>query len=296
MENRQNRMDWLKYMRFKTNVTDSDAVYKKLWTRIQENNFPVLRQRRHRYITVFYKIAAVMLLLLGISGLYFLTQKFSQENLIVVQTGYQSIKTIELPDGTIVKVGSNSILTYPEQFKKDLRRVEMNGQCFFDVTKDLRKPFIVHTSNMDVTVLGTQFEVFSFEKEKMAETTLLSGKVKVNTISSGQKENHSVTLHPNQKIVLNKTNGSIHVEEINADKYLSWQEAGILSFENESLSVIVPRLEQWFGCKIIYPETNPDNLRITLKVRKETIDEVVYLISLSTKYKYRQHANTYELY
>lgn len=297
MENRQDKMDWLKFMHFKPNETESDAVYKRLWMRIQENTSPNLPERKVRRISFIWKIAAAIALLVALSsGVYFLTQDFLQEELLVVESGAKSIRTVELPDGTIVKMGANSRFTYPKQFLKKVRRVEVDGLCFFDVKKEVDRPFVVHTSNMDVTVLGTQFEVFSYAPEQMAEVTLLSGKVEINTTSLPQKESQAVTLHPNQKIMLNKENGEIHIKEIDADKSLSWQQTGILSFENEPLSVIIPRIEQWFGCKIIYPETAPDNIRITLKVRTETIDEVLYMISLSTKYKYTKHTNTYELY
>lgn len=300
MGNELNKMDWLKYMRFRPAVTDSDAVYKRLWTRIEENISPDLPEIRikTRKLSWIYKIATVMLLLLGLSGIYFLAQDFSKEELIALQSGTQSIRTVELADGTIVTMGPNSKFTYPKQFKKNTRRVEVDGQCFFEVKKNAEKPFIVHTENMDVTVLGTQFEVFSYGQENTAEVILLSGKVEVNTSSHSQKEKHTVTLHPDQKVSLNKTNGSISVEDVDAGKYLSWQKSGMLSFENECLSVIIPRLEHWFGCKIIYPETGSDSPRITFKVRTETIGEVLHIISLSTRYRYKQQpeTNTYELY
>lgn len=300
MGNEINKMDWLKYMRFRPGTTDSDTVYKRLWTLIEENSpsdHPEIKVKT-RKLSWLYKIAAVLLLLLGLSGLYFLSQEFSHDEMIVLNSGSQNIRTVELSDGTIVKMGSNSIFTYPKQFKKNVRRVKVNGQCFFQVKKDTEKPFIIQTENMEVTVLGTQFEVFSYEQENMAEVTLLSGKVEVKTSSDSQKEKHTITLLPDQKARLNKTDGSINVEEVDASKYLSWQESGMLSFENERLSVIIPRLEHWFGCKIVYPDTESDSLRITIKVRTETIDEVLHIISLSTRYKYKQQeqTNTYELY
>lgn len=301
MKNELNKMDWLKYMRFRPGATDSDAVYKRLWTRIEENASPDRREIKtttRKMSWLLYKVAAVMLLLLGLGGLYYLSQDYSQEELLTLQSGSKSIQTVELSDGTIVKMGPNSKFTYPKQFKKNIRTVEVDGQCFFDVKKDTQKPFIVHTENMDVTVLGTQFEVFSYGQENKVEVILLNGKVEVETSSLSQKDKHTLTLYPNQKVSLNKTDGSIHVEEVDASKYLSWQESGMLSFENECLSVIIPRLEHWFGCKIIYPQTGLDSPRITLKVRTETIDEVLHIISLSTRYNYkqRQETNTYELY
>lgn len=296
MENELDKMAWLKYMRFKSEETDSEAVYRRLWTRIQENTSSDLPRAKSRKVFLIYRIAAVMLLLLGISGLYFLSQDFPHEELIVLESGSMSIRTIELSDGTIVKMGANSKFSYPKEFKKNVRRVEVDGQCFFQVKKDTERPFVVSMENIDVTVLGTQFEVFSYGPEEKTEVTLLSGKVQINAFSDWLAEKQTVVLRPDQKMVFNKKDGSIDVEEIDADKYLSWQKFGILSFENESLAVIIPRLEQWFGCKIVYPETGSDNLRVTVKIKTETLEEALNIISLTTKYKYVYTDGIYKFY
>lgn len=296
MENELDKMAWLKYMRFKSEETDSEAVYRRLWTRIQENASSDLPRAKSRKVFLIYRIAAVMLLLLGISGLYFLSQDFPHEELIVLESGSMSIRTIELSDGTIVKMGANSKFSYPKQFKKNVRRVEVDGQCFFQVKKDTERPFVVSMENIDVTVLGTQFEVFSYGPEEKTEVTLLSGEVQINAFSDWLIEKQTVVLHPDQKMVFNKKDGSIDVEEIDAGKYLSWQKSGILSFENESLAVIIPRLEQWFGCKIVYPETGSDNLRVTVKIKTETLEEALNIISLTTKYKYVYTDGIYKFY
>lgn len=298
MRNELRKMDWLKYMRFRPGETDSEAVYKRLRTRIEENtstNRPEIIIKTNKTWWL-YKIAAVILLFLGLSGLYFLAHDFSQEEMLTLQSGSKSFQTIELADGTIVKMGPNSMFTYPKEFKKNTRNVEVNGQCFFNIKKDPDKPFIVHTHNMEVTVLGTQFEVFSYDQENNVEVTLLSGKVKVKTSSVLSDRNQIVNLYPNQKMVLDKKDNSIRIDEIDAARYLSWQESGILSFENESLSVIIPRIEHWFGCKIIFPKVDSDNLRVTVKIKSETLEEALNIISLTTKYKYIQKANVYEFY
>nr|WP_129730978.1 FecR domain-containing protein [Parabacteroides goldsteinii] len=296
MENELDKMAWLKYMRFKSEETDSEAVYRRLWTRIQENTSSDLPRAKSRKAFLIYRIAAVMLLLLGISGLYFLSQDFPHEELIILESGSMSIRTIELSDGTIVKMGANSKFSYPKQFKKNVRRVEVDGQCFFQVKKDAERPFVVSMENIDVTVLGTQFEVFSYSPEEKTEVTLLSGKVQINVFSDWLAEKQTVVLHPDQKMVFNKKDGSIDVKEIDAGKYLSWQKFGILSFENESLAVIIPRLEQWFGCKIVYPEIGSDNLRVTVKIKTETLEEALNIISLTTKYKYVYTDGIYKFY
>lgn len=298
MRNEFKKMDWLKYMRFRPGETDSEAVYKRLWIRIEENTStdrPETKIKTNK-IWWLYKIAAIMLLLLGLSGLYFLVHDFSQEEMLTLQSGSKSIQMIKLADGTIVKMGPNSTFTYPKQFKKNTRNVEVIGQCFFNVKKDPENPFIVHTQNMEVTVLGTQFEVFSYDQENKEEVTLLSGKVEVKTSSNMADRKQTVNLYPNQKFILDKKDSSIRIDEIDAARYLAWQESGILNFENESLSVIIPRIEHWFGCKIVFPKVDSDNLRITIKIKSETLEEVLNIISLTTKYQYIQKANEYEFY
>lgn len=298
MRNELKKMDWLKYMRFSPGETDSEAVYKRLWTRIEENTSterPEIKIKTDK-MWWLYKIAAVMLLLLGLSGLYFLAHDFSQEEMLTLQSGSKTIQTIKLSDGTIVKMGPNSTFTYPKQFNKNTRNVEVNGQCFFNVMKDPENPFIVHTQNIKVTVLGTQFEVFSYDQENNVEVTLLSGKVEVKTSGILSDRKQTVNLHPNQKFVLDKKDSSIRIDEIDAARYLAWQESGILSFENESLSVIIPRIEHWFGCKILFPKVDSDNLRITIKIKSETLEEILNIICLTTKYQYTQKANEYEFY
>ena len=94
-------------------------------------------------------------------------------------SGVRCIEPVSLSDGTTVRMGPNSQLIYPKSFDGKTRDVELKGQAFFDVAKDRERPFTVHTKNMDVTALGTAFEVFNYDSESKLETILLNGKVKI---------------------------------------------------------------------------------------------------------------------
>lgn len=80
-------------------------------------------------------------------------------------SGVRCIESVSLSDGTTVRMGPNSQLIYPKSFDGKTRDVELKGQAFFDVAKDRERPFTVHTKNMDVTALGTAFEVFNYDSE-----------------------------------------------------------------------------------------------------------------------------------
>ena len=94
----------------------------------------------------------------------------------VMASGVRCIEPVSLSDGTTVRMGPNSQLIYPKSFDGKTRDVELKGQAFFDVAKDRERPFTVHTKNMDVTALGTAFEVFNYDSESKLETILLNGR------------------------------------------------------------------------------------------------------------------------
>ena len=139
-----------------------------------------------------------------------------------------------------------SKLTYPAAFTGKTREIHLDGQAFFDIHKNPHKPFIVHTSEMEVQALGTAFEVFDYDIESKSETVLLNGKVKIG-INNSKGDRAEFILSPNEKMVYDQQADSAYVLTVNADKYTSWRKQKIVSFENEKLSMIIPRLEQWYG-------------------------------------------------
>ena len=112
-------------------------------------------------------------------------------------SGVRCIESVSLSDGTTVRMGPNSQLIYPKSFDGKTRDVELKGQAFFDVAKDWERPFTVHTKNMDVTALGTAFEVFNYDSESKLETILLNGKVKIGLGGPNVKNRREVILNPN---------------------------------------------------------------------------------------------------
>ena len=249
-------------------------------------------------MALVYKVTAwiaSILLLLGI-GAYFYQQNaaFQDPQYIYVQSsGVRSFSTVTLSDGTVVKMGPNSQLTYSKVFDGAQRDVELKGQAFFEVAKNPEQPFVVHTSTVDVTALGTAFEVFDYESEARMETILLEGKVRVQL--RGSAADHQVILEPDKMFVYDRDTQRAGIKGVNADAYSGWRN-GFLYFENEKLNMILPRLETWYGRTIHCPQEIADRYRFTFKVRDESLERILYLLSTSSPVRFREVNEEYELY
>lgn len=244
---------------------------------------------------VFYKLyslAASILLLLGVAGAaYFALTERQSEPMYVVSSGIQNMESVSLPDGTKVQMGPGSRLTYPARFSVKTREVTLTGQAFFDVAKDRTKPFIVHTANMKVQALGTAFELFSYEMENTVEAILLNGKIKVGVRDGKSGKEKEYLVSPNEMLVFNRLTNSLSTQKVDADKYSAWRKQRILSFENEKLAMVTPRLEQWYGRKIMCQKDLAEKYRFTFKVRDESLDRILYMMGESSPLKYTKTNN-----
>src|SRR5690606_2771304 len=127
----------------------------------------------------------IVLLLTVVPLLYFKTEMFkapSQEttiNWMFKETSFGQRNTVKLPDGTLVKLNSGSRIHYPEVFQDSLRLVEFEGEAFFEVAKDVTKPFVIRSGNINTMVLGTSFNLKSATVAESFELAVVTGSVKV---------------------------------------------------------------------------------------------------------------------
>jgi len=244
---------------------------------------------------VFYKIysmVASILLVLGVAGtVYFALQDKANVPMYVVSSGIQNMESVSLPDGTKVQMGPGSRLTYPARFSGKTREITLDGQAFFDVAKNREKPFIVHTEDMSVEALGTAFELFSYNMENKMEAILLNGKIKVSVADKETNQMKEYFVSPDEKILVDRQTGKITKQIVDADKYTAWRKQKMLSFENEKLSMIIPRLEQWYGRKGMCQKDLADKYRFTFKVRDESLDRILFMIKASSPLQYKEEKN-----
>ncbi|ETZ20202.1 FecR family protein [Pedobacter sp. V48] len=148
-----------------------------------------------------------------------------------------------LPDHSKVWLNAASSITYSADLLKDgIRRVELEGEAYFEIAKDKKHPFVVSTPNHDVEVLGTHFNISSYANESTT-TTLLEGSVKVK---NGQL---SRTLKPNQQSKF--VSGVFDVKNVIAEDAIAWKD-GIFLFEDEPLQSIMKRISRWYNVDVEY--------------------------------------------
>ena len=255
-------------------------------------------------------------LVLTTSAIYLFTQKKAANrpaeqaiSSIVTKNGNRT--KIVLPDGSQVWLNAGSNLDYNNAvFNKDLREVTLNGEAYFDVTKNAEKPFIIHTKKMDVKVIGTAFNIRSYGDEKTAEASLIRGLIEV---SLKDRKDQKFILKPNEKIsiatdetqqtvarqekmvaVKNNTKPipQIVVNDLkpnptnNIIPEIAWTQ-NKLYFEDESLEKIAPMLERWFGNKVEITNVSLKNLRYYGNFENETIEEVLSYLKLSKPFNFK---------
>lgn len=265
----------------------------------REKIFPERHSRDRGHVTPMrspswvYRIAAVfigMIILFG-SRLIFVSDVPGRDarhamNLQAVKAPSDQIIRKVLADGTKIWLNGQSTIEFPTTFSKDsIREVFLNGEAFFEVAHNKEKPFIVHTSSIDIKVLGTSFNVKAYSNEKTIETTLLKGKVRIEPQpDAGGRAVAGVELKPNQRAVFNKGSKMIDIEEVNADSTASWKQKRMV-FDRESLDNVITQLERWYDIKIHVDNRGELDCKLTATIENESLEDVLRLMELSQSHK-----------
>lgn len=161
------------------------------------------------------------------------------------------VVSLTLDDGTKVWLNSESSLTYPTAFTANERKVEITGEAYFEVARDAKKKFIVTGNGVTTEVLGTHFNVNTYDDEQEIKVTLLEGKVKVTATNSQLTAQDSRVLAPGQQAVLTHdsrltTHGSVDTEAV-----MAWKN-GLFTFKAADIKTIMRQVARWYDVEIVY--------------------------------------------
>lgn len=162
---------------------------------------------------------------------------------------------ITLPDGTKVWLNASSSLRYPLTFPGQERKVELQGEAYFEVAKNKDKPFKVHTDQEVVQVLGTHFNVNAYTDELFTKTSLLEGSVKVTAAHSKAE----VTIRPGQQSIISTHAQKFKIKNIDLDEAVAWKN-GYFIFDDESLESVLRKISRWYDVDIEYQDIDPSKL------------------------------------
>jgi len=213
-------------------------------------------------------------------------QKNLQKNSLVFNTlkvPYGKTFGLVLSDGTKVKLNSGSELKYPVNFIDDEknRMVYLNGEAFFEVKKNTERPFIVNTKEMDIQVLGTKFNVTSYENDEKSYTVLLEGKVAAH--NKLDKEEYKI-LQPNQRVFFKGS--KLNTEKVNVDKYIAWINNKLV-FIDDTFEVIKNKLERKYGITIKNNYEDLNKIMITATFENEKIEQVLKTFQTYQPFNYK---------
>ncbi len=221
-----------------------------------------------------------------------------EQNQLIVQSNATSAKTeyleisipkgklfqLSLSDGTKVWLNAASTLRFPQHFNTaDTNRiVHLEGEAFFDVTTNKKQPFVVKTGAVDVEVLGTQFNVSSYNEDATVKTTLVEGAVAVNDPNNATQ---NLKLTPNHQAIYSKENNRLQQKKVNTALFTSWMDKKII-LQNESFSEVCKRIERTYDVEIISTNEKLNNTRFTGEFDTENVEQILNVFSETIAFTY----------
>lgn len=264
----------------KIDVVDFDS--RSAWFKVKTQS----RHNKARFLFSYKQVAAVaVLLLLGSLFAFFITQRIVTPIVVERSTISDERDSILLADGTTVWLNQNSKLIYPEKFKGKTRRVKLEGEAWFEVTENRKKPFKVETNYSTVTVLGTTFNI---DTDSLATAVYLaSGKVNIQSTTTGT----SFNLLPNNKAVANST--GLTKSQITNPNYLSWK-TGVFKFEDTPLESVLNDLNNYYN-KPIKTTKEISDLLFTAEFEHTSQKDILEILQLTFNLEILENSTFYEI-
>lgn len=196
---------------------------------------------------------------------------------------------VRLSDGTTVKINSGSRLRYPVRFAVGVREVWLEGEAYFQVARDTTARFVVHTSRMDVNVLGTVFNVEAWQSAEMVRTTLLSGSVEV------EWEGETACLQPGEQAAIGKEE-HFTVRRVDTRAVTAWVR-GMFCFDEERLEDILAYLADWYGFQVEYRCAGIRTERFSVELRRfGNVDDVLRFIEETGVVRFEREGTLIRVY
>lgn len=226
-------------------------------------------------IARFLRVAAMIVVAFGL-GYFWQSEK--TEGPIAMQTisvpAGQCVN-VTLPDGSNIWLNAQTTIQYPVSFNKENRQVKLDGEAYFDVAKDSKRPFIVNTKECSVEVLGTKFNIDAYSSRDKFETVLMEGSVKVSMLDDPTQ---AVSLKPNNKVY--RSNGKLLTQKVSNYERYRWKE-GLICFVDEPFKVVMEDFEKFYGLTIVVNNQKVTQYLYTGKFKQT--DGVDYALSLLQK-------------
>ena len=251
-------------------TVDVNKAWERFQTRVGKKNESPKILNRSRFS--WMKIAASVILIAGLGiAAYYLFNNNSATKEIIAQTT-QNVLIDTLSDGSVVTLNRQSTITYPSKFKGNKRAIALKGEAFFNVAPDKKKPFIISVNDVQVTVVGTSFNIKS--ENGNTEVVVETGIVQV------ERSGKTVELIAGEKIVM-AANDSIATKEAVSDKLYNYYRSKEFVCDDTPLWKLVQVLNEAYDAKIIIGRKELNEMRLTTTFYNESLEKVLEVIHLT---------------
>ena len=306
---RKDADDLLKHFHAGKYNTEISEAMDNVWEEMEEDEVSSLQHQQYREearlllsrirkpekrfsFIPYLRYVAIVAVILSIGWGGFRLIRSNQEKVLTyteVHVKNGEHKRIILPDGTSVTLNAGSYLRYPREFITDVRRIEMNGEAFFEVTRDEEKPFLIHTKDADVKVLGTSFNVKAFDMDEQWTVSVQTGKVQVDLPEAMMR------LLPDEQFVMDKTKGEFQKRNEDARLSTVWIKGG-LYFNRTPIRTVVNELVRMYNRTIEFAPGAEYDDYIYGEHDNKSLEAVLKSIQYSTDIKYRIENDKIVLY
>jgi len=246
-----------------------------------------------------FRFAVIILLVLGGAigtAAYF--KQLQEKRELAYQSTYQEFSTqkserstLLLSDGTSIRLNSATKIRFPILFSKEKREVFLDGEAFFEVAHNKTSPFLVHTEDANIRVLGTVFNVTSYSEDNKTQVIVSEGQVAL----AGIKQQDEVLLHRNQVSRIIKGGSPSTAEAIRSDKYLAWLKNQMI-FENATLAEVIKQLSRKYDVEFEVHDSSLLKRHIVATFSTESLSQIIRSLSLSLRFQYEQRGKIVSLY
>lgn len=237
-------------------------------------------------------IAAAAIAVIAISACFYFFQLHSAQNAVSAQltelkTKKGSIDKVKLADGTWVTLNALSTLSYPKNFNGKTREVYLSGEAYFDVAKDHLHPFIVHTNTSDIKVLGTAFDIKSYDNDQQFEATLFRGSIQATLKNTPSAK---IILKPTDKLIVQHSGYFLTKETYwnnsnSSNIETAWMQNKLM-FKNETFDQLAKSLQRKFGNTIFFKNEALKSIKFTGEFEKENINQILLSLQVVTRFNY----------
>ncbi len=275
------RLDWKNGLDKATIPESSRETWGKIQSQMLQESFKGWQNSLKMY--QLFRYAAIFFFVIGVGSLVYIFNNLSKQfpeyyTSVIAEKGH--ISKVELPDGSLVWLNSGSEISYNNYFFSKNRDIKLTGEAYFHVSRNEELPLIVNCEDIQVKVLGTQFNVAAYPGSGFVEVVLEKGTVK---LLNRKVESFSYKLKPGELAKFDRTKQKLTVSNVNTAKFTSWKE-GILNIYDQPLEDVVKRLETRYNQKFIFDEEVKD-FRYTFTIKNESLGEIIQLMERITPVK-----------